>query len=110
MTTPAYMQIVVFLREGILTGKYPDGKIPQTSFLARRFHTSPSTASHAYAQLEQDGLIVRGAFRPPLIVARAEPCDGEYVAAITPDGRNLFCAKCWAHVRFLGPGTRHVCQ
>jgi hypothetical protein len=35
--TPAYMQIVVFLREKILTGEYPDGKIPQTSALARRF-------------------------------------------------------------------------
>jgi DNA-binding transcriptional MocR family regulator len=110
VTTPAYMQIVVFLREGILMGKYPNGKMPQTAVLARRFHTSAGTVSHANAQLEQDGLIVRSAFRPPRIVARAEPCDGDYVAAISPDGRKVFCAKCWAHVRFTGPGTRHVCQ
>lgn len=110
MSTPAYMQIVVFLREKILTGEYPDGKIPQTSALARRFRTSPSTVSYARAQLEKDGLIARGAYRPPLIVARAEPCDGEDIAVISPDGRKLFCKKCWAHVHFVGPGTGHFCR
>ena len=38
MNLPAYMQIVVFLREGILAGKYPDGKVPATSF---RKHSGP---------------------------------------------------------------------
>jgi DNA-binding transcriptional MocR family regulator len=110
VSTPAYMQIVVFLREKILTGEYPDGKIPPTSALARQFRTSPSTVSYACAQLERDGLIARGAYRPPLIVARAEPFDGDYIAAISPDGRKFFCKSCWAHVHFVGPGTRHVCR
>jgi DNA-binding transcriptional regulator YhcF (GntR family) len=111
VSTPAYMEIVVFLRERILTGEYPDGKIPGTSVLARRFHTSYSTVSHARAQLEEDGLIARDPHRPPLIAARAEPCgDGEYIAAISRDGRKMFCRKCWAHVHFVGPGTGHVCR
>ena len=110
MSTPAYLQIVVFLREEILTGKYPDGKLPPTSVLTRRFGTSPGTVSHAFAQLEHDGLIARSDFRPPLIVAKAEPHDNQYVAAITPGERNFFCTKCWAHVHFTEPGTGHACQ
>ena len=110
MSTPVYTQIVVFLREKILTGEYSDGKMPQTSVLAQRFRTSHSTVSYAHAHLEKDGLIARSAHRPPLIVARAEPYDNEHIAAITPDGRKFFCKKCWAHVHFVGPGTRHVCR
>ena len=111
MNLPAYMQIVVFLREGILTGKYPDGKVPATSFLARRFDTSTTTVSNAYAELEKDGLIARGPYRPPLIVARAQPYrpDNQFIEAFTPDGRTLFCQRCWARVP-LGPSSGHVCQ
>jgi len=64
MNLAAYMQIVVFLREGILTGKYPAGKVPATVSLARRFRTSSTTVSNAYAELEKDGLIARGPYRP----------------------------------------------
>src|ERR1039457_4892989 len=104
---PAYMQIVVFLREGILTGKYPGGKVPPTSFLMHRFDTSSTTVSNAYAELEEDGLIVRGPYRPPLIVARTEPRDGQFIEAITPDGqRKLFCRNCWAHIPLP---SNHVC-
>ncbi len=105
-----YLRVVVFLREGILTGKYPDGKVPATAFLARRFHTSSSTVGNAYAELEKDGLIARGPYRPPLIVARAQPyrSDGRFIEAVTGDGRALFCQQCWARVP-LGP-REHVCQ
>jgi DNA-binding transcriptional MocR family regulator len=101
---PVYMQVAVFLREGILTGKYPHGKIPATAFLRRRFHTSTTTVSNVYAELEKDGLIARGPYRPPLIVARAQPYqpDGRYIEAVTGDGRALFCQRCWARVP-LGP-------
>jgi DNA-binding transcriptional regulator YhcF (GntR family) len=108
---PVYMKIVVCLREGILTGKYADNKVPQASVLARRFFTSKSTVSHAYGTLESDGLIARYANRPPLIVARAQPFepDPRLIEASTPDGRKWFCTQCWAYVRFTGPGTTHVC-
>jgi DNA-binding transcriptional regulator YhcF (GntR family) len=102
----AYRRVVVFLREGILTGKYPGGNVPATAFLARRFHTSPTTVSNAYAEVEKDGLIARGPYRPPIIVARAEPYDSKYIQAITPDGRRLFCRKCWERVPVP---TNHVC-
>ena len=108
---PAYVQVAVFLRAGILTGKYPRGKIPGTAFLARRFRTSPTTVSNAYAELEKDGLIARGPYRPPLIVARAQPYepDARFIEAVTPDGRKMFCRKCWQLVP-LAPRGGHVCQ
>jgi DNA-binding transcriptional regulator YhcF (GntR family) len=111
LNLPVYMQVVVFLREGILTGKYPNGKIPATAFLARRFHTSTTTVSNAYAELEKDGLIARGPYRPPLIVARAQPYqpDGRFIEAVTGDGHALFCQQCWARIP-LGPRAGHVCQ
>ena len=107
----AYMQVVVFLREGILTGKYPHGRIPATAFLARRFHTSTTTVSNAYAELEKDGLIARGPYRPPLIVARAQPYqpDGRFIEAVTGARHALFCQQCWARVP-SGPRAGHVCQ
>ena len=111
MNQPAYMQIVVFLRKGILTGEYPDGKIPATASLAQRFHTSTSTVSYAYATLEKDGLIAREPYKPPVVIARAEPYrDDRYVRAVTRDGSTLFCQQCWALVQFLGPTGGHVCQ
>jgi hypothetical protein len=60
-------------------------------FLARRFRTSPTTVSNAYAMLEKDGLIVRGPYRPPLIVARAEPYepDARFIEAVTPGGAQI---------------------
>ena len=110
---PVYTKIVVYLREGILTGKYDDNKVPQASVLARQFCTSKSTVSHAYGTLEKDGLIARYANRPPLIVVKAEPYpdDDRFVRVVIRDGSTaLFCQQCWAHVRFAGPGTRHFCQ
>ncbi len=88
---------MAFLREDILTGKYRGGEIPGTVFLTRRFRTSPTTVSNACAVLEKDGLIARGPYRPPLIVARAEPYqpDARFIEAVTPDGGRMFCWECW---------------
>jgi hypothetical protein len=85
------MRIVVFLCEGILTGKYSDGKVPATAFLMRRFHTSFTTVSNAYAELGKDGLIARGPYRPPLIVAGAQPYqpDGRFIEAVTGRARAI---------------------
>ncbi len=111
MSKPVYIEIVLFLRAGILKGEYPGGKIPGTRLLARKFHTSRSTVSHAYAQLEKDGLIARYPYKPPLIIAKAQPypVDSQFIEATTRDGHALFCKECWAYVHFAGPGTRHVC-
>ena len=100
LNLPMYMRVVVFLREGILTGKYPDGKVPATAFLTRRFHTSSTTVSNAYAELEKDGLIARGPYRPGIRQSRVcclawrEACevqDLECAAGVLGDAAGLLC-------------------
>ena len=56
---PPYRDVADTLREKILAGKYPDGKIPSERALMRYYGVSRATASKALDALVDDGLVVR---------------------------------------------------
>lgn len=57
---PKYMQIMDYLREGILSGKYPPGsKLPSESSLMKQFGVSRIVAVNALNRLAETGILYR---------------------------------------------------
>ncbi len=84
-TKPPYRQIADHIREKILSGVYPMGKLPSERALIRRYGVSRATASKALAAVESEGLIVRrhgaGAFVKP----QQSPLEHAYVSTLIAD-------------------------
>lgn len=82
--TPAYQQIYVQMREGIINGIYPIGsKLPSKRTLALDSNTSTVTVEHAYALLCDEGYIEARERSGFFVIFRAD--DG-FVTAPTQNG------------------------
>ena len=66
---PPYRVVAEAIREKILSGAYPQGRLPSERALIRQYGISRTTAAKALAALESEGLVVRrhgsGAFVKP---------------------------------------------
>lgn len=74
---PIYLQIVTFIKRGIVAGTIPDGdELPSRRVLSARLGVNPNTVQKAYRMLEEEGLIesrsgAKSCMQlPPLTVAR----------------------------------------
>ena len=57
--TPLYQQIIIYLRQGILSGSLaPDTRLPASRQLAQNLGVNRITVENAYAELEAEGLIL----------------------------------------------------
>ena len=93
---PPYRLVADHLREKILSGGYPDGKIPSERALMRRWGVSRATAVKAIATLEGDGLVVRRRGAGAFVNPAASPADTSFVATLIADMdvREFFSSVC----------------
>ena len=55
---PIYLQIVGFVKRGIVAGSIPDGaEMPSRRMLSALLGVNPNTVQKSYAMLEEEGLI-----------------------------------------------------
>ena len=55
---PIYLQIVGYIKRGIVAGTIPDGaKMPSRRMLSALLGVNPNTVQKSYAMLEEEGLI-----------------------------------------------------
>ena len=55
---PIYLQIVGFIKRGIVAGTIPDGaEMPSRRMLSALLGVNPNTVQKSYAMLEEEGLI-----------------------------------------------------
>ena len=55
---PIYLQIVGYIKRGIVAGTIPDGaEMPSRRMLAALLGVNPNTVQKSYAMLEEEGLI-----------------------------------------------------
>ena len=93
---PPYRLVADNLREKILAGGYPDGRIPSERALMRRWNVSRATAVKALATLEADGLVVRRRGAGAFINPAAGPAGTSFVATLIADMdvREFFSSVC----------------
>ena len=57
-TVPIYLQIVGYIKRGIVAGSIPDGaEMPSRRMLSALLGVNPNTVQKSYAMLEEEGLI-----------------------------------------------------
>lgn len=57
-TVPIYLQIIGYIKRGIVAGSIPDGaEMPSRRMLSAMLGVNPNTVQKSYAILEEEGLI-----------------------------------------------------
>ena len=70
---PLYLQIVGFLKRGLVAGTIADGdEMPSRRMLSALLGVNPNTIQKSYAMLEEEGLISSRAGAKSCVVADAE--------------------------------------
>lgn len=70
---PIYMQIILYIKRGMLSGEIKDGEIlPSRRMLSALLGVNPNTVQKAYAVLEEEGLVVSR------VGAKSSICVNEY--------------------------------
>jgi len=93
---PPYRDVADTLREKILAGKYPDGKIPSERAIMRYYGVSRATASKALDALVDDGLVVRRRGSGAFVNAAGGPAHTALVSTLFAemDVREFFSSIC----------------
>lgn len=70
---PIYMQIILYIKRGMLSGEIKDGEIlPSRRMLSALLGVNPNTVQKAYAILEEEGLVASR------VGAKSSICVNEY--------------------------------
>ena len=91
--TPIYLQILLFIKRGIIAGSVTDGdELPSRRVLSALLGVNPNTVQKAYRLLEEEGLVQSHSGAKSCMVLNPEKIERIRTELLAGDARNIVSA------------------